>query len=322
VGVVRNALVLAVVVAAAAVSPAAIPGARSQTAIKLIIPYPPAGGADVLARVLVNQIEDMHGPTMVVENRPGAGTMIGTEDVVRATPDGNTLLLTNNALLLVPHLRKVDYDPLSSLEPICNVASTPNIVIVNSASPYRSLGDLLGAARAKPGALTFGASIGALSQVTYEMLLHRANLQMTLVPFTGTAPEVEAVYAGQIDTAFVDYPPAQGLLQSGKLRALAAGSRTRIAWLPDVPTVSELGFPDFEIELWYGVFAPAHTAQQAVAQFAEWFSKAAQVPQVKSRLLTQGIDTMAVCGAPFADYLRQRFDEYGQVIRDANIRAE
>ncbi|MGD0023805.1 MAG: tripartite tricarboxylate transporter substrate binding protein [Xanthobacteraceae bacterium] len=322
----RKTAPLAACVAAAAVALCflAISGAWSQPArtIKIIVPYPPGGGADVLARVLANEIGNMHGPTMVVENRPGAGTMIGTEDVVRATPDGNTLLLSNNALLLVPHLRKLDFDPLSSLEPICSVASTPMIAIVNSESPYHTLDDLLSAARAKPGALTFGASIGALSHVTYEMLLHRANLRMTLVPYTGTPPEVDAVLGGHIDTAFVDYPPAAGLLQSGKLRALATGSRARVDWLPDVPTVSELGYKDFEIELWYGVFAPAHTPQQTVSKFAEWFANAAQVPQARSRLLTQGIDTSAVCGAAFASDLHKRFDEYGSVIHDANIKAE
>jgi len=314
----------AIALAAAAISLLTLSTASAQTAraVRLVNPYPPGGGADVLARVLVNQIGSMGGPTMVIENRPGAGTVIGTEDVVRAAPDGNTLLLTNNALLLTAHLRKLDYDPLSSLEPICSVGSTPTVVLVNSASPYHTLDDLIGAARAKPGALTFGANIGALSHVSYEMLMHRADFKMTLVPYSGTLPEVEAVFAGQIDTAFVDYPPAQGLLQAGKIKALASASRARVDWLPDIPTVSELGYKNFEVELWYGVFAPAHTPREITAKFADWFAKAAQQPQVRSQLLKDGIDTAAVCGAPFAAGLRKRFDEYGQVIREANIKAE
>ena len=150
----------------------------------------------MLARVVANAIGDMHGPTMIVENWPVAGTEIGTEDVVRAAPDGNTLLLTNNALLLVPHLRKVDYDPLYSLSPICSVASTPMIAIVNSASPYHTLDDLIGAARAKPGALTFGASIGALSHVTYEMLMHRANFRMSWSHLPARHPRSMRCWAG------------------------------------------------------------------------------------------------------------------------------
>src|ERR1700685_1833375 len=149
----RRAVVHAAVVAAAAalMSTSAWP----QTAIKLIVPYPPAGGADVLARVLVYQISNMGGPTFAVEDRPGAGTEIGTGAAVRAVPAGKTLLLTNNAFLLVPHLRKVDYDPMTSLEPICNLGSTPSFGIVNSASPYRTLDDLIAAGRAKPGQLIF-----------------------------------------------------------------------------------------------------------------------------------------------------------------------
>jgi tripartite-type tricarboxylate transporter receptor subunit TctC len=296
--------------------------AQSARAIKLINPYPPGGGADVLARVLVNEIGDLGGPTLVVENRPGAGTVIGTQDAVRAAPDGNTLLITNNALLLAPHMRKLDFDPLTGLEPICGVGSTPTVVIVNSASPYHTLSELIAAARQKAGGLTFGAGIGALSQVTYAMLMHRADFNMTLVPFTGTPPEVEAVFGGHVDTAFVDYPPAQGLLQAGKLRALATGSGTRTEWLPDVPTVSELGYPGFEIDLWYGVFAPAHTPSSFVAQMAGWLTKATRVPKVKTLLRTQGIATSGECGAPFAADLRKRFDEYGQVIRDAHIKTE
>ncbi|HTP92795.1 MAG TPA: tripartite tricarboxylate transporter substrate binding protein [Xanthobacteraceae bacterium] len=298
--------------------------ASSQTTrpVKLVIPYPPGGGADVLARVLVNAIGDMNGPTIVVENRPGAGTVIGTEDVVRADPDGNTLLLTNNALLLVPHLRKLDYDPLTSLEPICRVGSTPSFAIVNAASSYHTLDDLIGAARAKPGALTFGAGVGALSQITYEMLMHRAIFRMTMVPFTGTAPETNAVYAGQIDTAFVDYPPAAGLLRSGKLRALATSAIKRAEWLPDVPTVDESGYKGFQIDLWYGIFAPAHTAPQITSQFAQWFAKAADSPETRSKLAAPGIEAASVCGTPFVSYLHKSFDEYGDVIRDANIKAE
>lgn len=314
----------AVAGAVAATLVLAIPSAWSQTAraVRLIIPYPPSGGADILARVLVNAIGDMHGPTIVVEDRPGAGTVIGTEDVVRAAPDGNTILLTNNALLLTPHLRKLDYDPLTSLEPICKVGSTPSFAIVNSASPYHTLAELIDAGRAKPGDLTFGASIGALSHLTYEMLMHRANFRMTLVPYTGTAPEANAVFAGQIDTSFVDYPPAAGLLQTGKIRALATSSITRADWLPDVPTVDELGYKDFAIDLWYGLFAPAHTSPEVVSQFATWFAKAAELPQVKSQLRAAGIETASVCGAPFASYLHKAVDDYGEIIREANIKAE
>ncbi len=314
------------VVAATAAALAPISGARSESGrtIRIIVPYPPAGGADVVARVVANAIGNkLHGPTMVVENRAGAGTLIGTEDVVRAQPDGDTLLFTNNSLLLLPNLHKVDYDPFSSLEPICNVATTPTVVLVNSASPYRTLGDLVAAARAKPGGLTFGASPGALSHVSYEMLLHRAGIRMTLVPFNGTPPQINALLGQQIDTAFVDYPSAEGLVKTGKLRILASASPARIDWMPDVPTLIESGYKDFEIELWYGAFAPAHTPQQAIARLTDWITKAVQVPAVRSRLVGEGINPVAgACGAPFVSYLHKQYKEFGRAIREANIKVE
>jgi tripartite-type tricarboxylate transporter receptor subunit TctC len=296
--------------------------AWSEQAIRAIIPYPPGGGADVVARIMADAIGNMHGPTIVVENRPGAGTVIGTRDVVRAKPDGNTLLITNNAVAIVPHIRKLDFDTLSSLEPICIIATTPTVIIVSSTSPYRTLSDLLNTARAKPADLTFGATPGAKSHVDFDMILHPASIRMTLVPFSGTPPIVNAILGGQVDAAFVDYPAAAGLLQAVRLRALAAGSRARIEWLPDVPTVSEAGFGDFEMEVWYGLLAPAQAPQTTISQLAEWFTKAAQLPETRSRLAAQGMNPVGVCGAPFASHLRKQYDDYGRVIREANIKAE
>jgi tripartite-type tricarboxylate transporter receptor subunit TctC len=295
---------------------------ESTSAIKLVVPYPPGGGADVLARIVADAIGNLHGPTLVVMNRPGAGTMIGTEDVVRAKPDGNTLLMTNNAVAIFPHLRKLDYDPLASLEPLCSIATTPTIMIVSGTSSYRSINDLLSAARAKPGALSFGATPGAKSHVDFEIIRHGANLQMTLVPFSGTPPIVNAVLGGQVDSAFVDYPAAAGLLQAGKLRALAAGSRGRIEQLPDVPTVSEAGFGDFDMEVWYALMAPAQTPRPILSQLAEWFGKAVKLPQTRSRLAVQGMNPVGVCGAPSISHLRKLYEDYGRLIGEANIKTE
>jgi tripartite-type tricarboxylate transporter receptor subunit TctC len=298
------------------------PGASSERAIRVIVPYPPGGGADVVARIMADAIGNMQGPTIVVENRPGAGTVIGTRDVVRAKPDGNTLLMANNAVAIVPHIRKLDYDTLSSLESICIIATTPAVIIVSSASPYRTLNDLLSTARAKPGDLTFGAASGAKSHVEFEMILHSAGIRMTLVPFSGTPPIVNAILGGQVDAAFVDYPAAAGLLQASRLRALAAGSRARMEWLPDVPTVSEAGLGDFDMDVWYGLLAPAQAPQSIISQLAEWFSKAVKRPETRSRLAAQGMNPVDVCGAPFAAYLRKQYDDYGRGIREANIKAE
>jgi len=295
---------------------------QSASAVKIVVPYPPGGGADVLARIMADAIGTLHGPPMVVFNRPGAGTMIGTEDVVRAKPDGNTLLISNNAIAIFPHMRKLDYDPLSSLEPVCGIATTPTVMIVSGASPYRSVNELIDAARAKPGVLTFGATPGAKSNIDFEMIRHPSGVQMTLVPFSGTPPIVNAVLGGQVDAAFVDYPAAAGLLQAGKLRALAAGSRRRVELLPAVPTVNEAGFGDFDMEVWYGLLAPAHTAQPTLSGLADWFNKAVNLPETRSRLAIQGMSPLGVCGAPSALHLRKLYEDYGRFIAATDIKAE
>jgi tripartite-type tricarboxylate transporter receptor subunit TctC len=300
------------------------PQAWSQTArtIRLIVPFPPGGAIDVLSRIVAEEVGRERGPTIVIENRPGAGTEIGTEAVVRAPPDGNTLLMGSDALVTLSHFRKTSYDPLTDLVPICSLASTPTVVVVNSGSPFRTLSDLIHAAQARPDSLTYGSAPGSAVHVGFAMLAHAANIKMTFVPFGGTLPAVNALLGEHIDAAMVDYPSAIGQLRAGSLRALATGARQRIEGLPEVPTVAESGFQGYELELWYGPFAPAKTSGESIAQLAASFSQAMQAPEVKAKLALQQISPMVTCGADFAAFLRKRFDVFGRAIRDANIKAE
>ena len=312
--------------AAAAAFGSAMTGwnAFSQEArtIKIIVPFPPGGGIDVLARLMAEQIGRTQSVTVVVENRPGAGTVIGSEAVFRAKPDGNTVLIDNNSFVITPHLHKVDYDPMSGFAPICNIATTPTVIAVNSASPYRTLADLFDAARAKPGELTYGSAPGSVLNVGFEMLARMANFRMTFVPFGGTAPAVSAVLGEHIVVAHVDYPAAASHIQAGKLRALATGSGRRIAALPKVPTVAEVGYKDYELDLWYGMFAPAKTPDDAISQLAGWFSQSVQAPEIKSKLAAQGIDLGVTCGAEFVADLRKQYDVFGSAVREANIKSQ
>ena len=288
--------------------------------IKLVVPYPPAGGIDVLARILADEVSRAQGQSFVIENRPGAGTEIGTEVVARAAPDGKTLLINNNAIVILPHLRKVNYNLRTDFTPICNAASTPTVMVVNSASPYRSLQDIVRAARAKPGELTYGSAPAGLMNVAFEMLARQGDFKVTFVPFGGTPPAINAVLGDHITLSFVDYPAAAAQIQAGKLRAVATGSRARLAELPDVPTIAESGFPDYEIEVWYALFAPAKTPNDIVSRVAAWFSQAAQAPAVRAKLAAQGLHPLSQCGADFAAYLGSEDDKFGRAIRDANIK--
>jgi tripartite-type tricarboxylate transporter receptor subunit TctC len=294
---------------------------QSAHVTKIMVPFAPGGGIDVVARIVAQQVGELAGPVMVVENRPGGGTVLATEDVLRAAPDGGTLLFNNNSFAIAPQFRKVDYDPLS-LTAVCKIATTPTVIIVNANSPYRTLGDLIAAARSKPGALTFGAVAGAVMQIGFEMFQRAAGMHLTFVPYNGTLPEVTAILAGQIDAALLDYPVAAGQIQAQKIRALAVGSAQRASFLPDVPTMAESGFKGYELELWYGMFAPANTPASVTLPLAGWFDKAVHAPQTVAKLADQGVAPSAQCGGDFASYVRDQYQRYGRIIRDANIKAD
>jgi tripartite-type tricarboxylate transporter receptor subunit TctC len=318
------AVAAALMLASVLLIEAGVSGAWSQPAgtIKLLVPYPPGGGIDAVARIVAEQVGRTQGPTMVIENRPGAGTEIGTQVVVRSPPDGNTLLVNNAALLLLPLQRKVDYDPFADLAPICNLASTPNVLVVNGNSRFKTLDDFVRAARSEPGGLTYGSAPGGVANVAFEMLAHLANIRLTFVPFGGTAPAVNALLGEHIDAAMVDYPAAAGQVRAGKLRALTITSRQRLQALADVPTAEELGYKDYEVEVWYGTFAPAGTPPETISRLGTWFSRAVQAPEVRAKLDAQQIRPVATCGAEFAAYLRKQSDEFGRAIRESNIRSE
>lgn len=290
--------------------------------VKIVVPLPPGGAGDILARLLAEQLGRMQGPNVVIENRPGAGSIIGSEAVARADADGRTLLMNAPYLLIGPQVRKVSYDPLTSFEPVCYLVSSPGIIVVNSASPYRTLADFLDAARAKPGALTL-ASVGPATaqHIGFERLKRAANVNMTYVPYGGGAPAINALLGGHITAVFAEYAPLAEHIKAGTLRALATSSRTRIEPLPELPTIAESGFKDFEVDLWWSLFAPAKTPKEVVAQLAQSFTAAMQIPEVRAKLVAQGFSPVGMCGADFAALLRRQYEEYGRVIREANIKA-
>jgi tripartite-type tricarboxylate transporter receptor subunit TctC len=307
-----HALILAVVTVA--------PGARAQTAIKIVVPAPAGGADDIVARVLTEQVGRAHGQTIVVENRPGAGTIIGTEAVARAAPEGGTLLITAPYLVIAPHMRKVNFDPLTSFEPICHLVSSPGVIVVNSASPHRTLADFVTAARAKPGELMFaGAGPGTVQQIGFEMLKRAADVNITFVPYPGGAPAITALLGGHVTAVFAEYAPLAEHIKAGRLRAIATTTRARIDALPDVATVAE-SYQDYEVDFWWGLFAPAKTPKQAVAQVADWFTTAMRVPEINAKLVAQGFVPVATCGADFGAAFRQQYERYGRVIREANIK--
>jgi tripartite-type tricarboxylate transporter receptor subunit TctC len=299
--------------------------ATSQTTrtLKIVVPVPPGGAGDILARQLAEQVGHAQGASVITENRPGAGTVIGTESVARAAPDGNTLLLNAPYMLISPQLRKVNYDPLTSFEPICYLVSSPGIIVVNGTSPYRTLADLIDAARTKPGELTL-ASVGpgTAQHIGFEMLKRAADVNLTYVPYAGGAPAINALLGGHVTSVFAEYAPLAGHLKAGMLRAIATSARKRIEPLPHLPTVAESGYRDYEVDLWWGLFAPARTPKETLSQLAHWFTEALRAPEIKVKLAAQGFSSVAMCGPEFGALLRKQYDDYGRIIHEANIRAE
>jgi tripartite-type tricarboxylate transporter receptor subunit TctC len=296
--------------------------AQTARTIKLIVPSPPGGSSDVLARLLAEQVSRAKGPTIVIENRPGAGTLIGTEAVARAAPDGGTILLAQTPFIINALLRKVNYDPLTSFEPICNLVNEYTVIVVNGTSPYHTLGDLIGAARAKPSELT-GASLPAsVSQFVFDTLKRAANVDMTHVPFPGQAPAINALLGGHVTFIVSPYSGVSEQLKAGRLRALATPSQTRIEVLPDVPTIAESGFSALDGDIWNGLVAPAKTPKEEISQLIGWFAAALRVPEVGEKLAGLGQHPLALCGADFGAFIRKQYDDYGRAIREANIKSE
>ena len=317
----RLAAMLIAAIALALMGTAAWP--QSNRTIKIILPFAPGGPAYNAIRILGQQISATGGPTIVVEPHPGAGTAIGTELVATATPDGNTLGIISNSFVLLPQTRKVNYDPLTDFAPICDLVDFPPLIVVNSESPYHTLGDLIAAARAQPGILTL-ASIGpaTVSHLTVERLKLRAKVDIIFVPYPGYSPGIEALLGSHVTAALADYSSLVEHIKAGKLRALATTMPARIDQLPDVPTVAESGYKDFVAEFFVGLIAPAKTPKGTVSQIAAMFTTAMQPPDIKAKLAALGLFPNGTCGADFGAILHKDYEEYGRVIREANIKME
>jgi tripartite-type tricarboxylate transporter receptor subunit TctC len=298
-------------------------GAWSQMtrAIKIVVPVSPGGALDTVARLLGEQIRHAQGVTMLVENRSGAGGAIAAEAVSRAAPDGNTLMMVSPDLLATSQLRKLNYD--LRLEPVCYLVSVPNVIAVNGASSYWTLADLLNAARAQPGALTL-ASVGPGSslQIAFEKLKRAANVEMIFVSYPGGAPAISALLGEHVTSVLAAYSTVAGQLSSAKLRVIAVATNTRIKPLPDVPTIAESGYKGYQLDFWLGLVAPTKTPKETTSRLAGWFTAAVQAPEVKAKLVAQGMYPAVTCGADFTAFLRIQYDDFGRVIHEANIKAE
>jgi len=293
--------------------------------MRIIVPFTPGGSTDILARAIAPKLGAALGQNVIVENRPGAGGSLGAAEVAKSDPDGSTLLMGHIGTLAVnPSMYpRLPYDPNRSFVPVAYVARVPNVLAVSAASPLKTLKDLVEAARAKPGTLSYSSGgNGSAAHITFEYLKLKAGLFMLHIPYRGTAPSVTDVIAGQVNCTFTGAPAVLPLVKSRRLRALAVSSSRRLAAVPDVPTVAESGYPGFEADQWYGLVAPAGTPAALVARLNAEVNKALAMPEVAQQLTVEGATAVPGTPAAFGDLIRREIVRWAEVVKAGNIKPE
>jgi tripartite-type tricarboxylate transporter receptor subunit TctC len=289
--------------------------------IKIIVPYTPGSGPDIISRLLGEQIGKSGSQTVLVENRPGGGTVIGTEAAARSEPDGNTVLLVANGFVVNAAQKKGNYT-LASFEPVCYLASTPMPLVVQSSSPWKTVQEMVDYAKANPGKFTFASGGPNTSlHVAIEVLKMATKIDTNYVPYGGSGPAINALVGGHVQAVWADYPTVVGHIKNGTLRALATTSAKRIDELPGVPTLTETGITKYEAEIFYGLVAPAKTPPDALKRVSDMFSAAMNAPDVQPKLPQQGLFKVNSCGAPFGEFLRNITADYERVTQAAGMKA-
>ncbi len=291
--------------------------------VRWIVPYAPGGNTDMIARVVGARLSDGIGQPVLVENRPGAATLLGSEFVARSAPDGYTILLaTSTTLAINPHLyRKLPYDPVRDFAPLALIARTPMVLVVHPALPVKSIRDLVALARSQPGQLAYGsAGTGSPSFMSMEMLKTATKIALIEVPYKGSGPADIDLLGGQISMMFQN--TALNYVKAGRLRALAHTGEKRMAVAPEIPTLVELGFGSLVFYSWQGVVAPARTPADVVARLNTEINRAARLPEVVSRVTADGAEMLGGPAAAFGEYIKAEITRFGQVIREAGVKPE
>jgi len=294
-----------------------------QRPIRLVVGFTPGGGVDINARLLAGKLSEILGQQVVVENKPGAGTNIANEFVAKATPDGHTLLINTAAVAINMSLYKnPPFNTLRDFVPVSIFSESQNIMVVNAGKPFRSAADVVSAARAKPGALTYAsAGAGSTQHLTAEQFKLKTKTDILHIPYKGSAPALTALMSGEVDMVFINVPAILPHVKSGRLRPVAAAGARRTELMPDVPTLREGGVEVNET-VWYGVFAPAGTPREIVSTLAAAIARAARMPDIKQKLLDQGAEPVGNSPEEFSAIVREEVAKWSEVIRAAGIKPE
>jgi tripartite-type tricarboxylate transporter receptor subunit TctC len=293
-------------------------------AVRFIVPYPPGGGTDVIARILQQRLSEALGQTIVIENRGGAGGALGTEAAAHAAPDGYTFLFTLSSHTINPLLYKLNYDVERDFTPVTLIVSVPQLIATQPGAPIKTMQDVVAMAKAQPGTLNF-ASVGngTPSHIAGELLKLKTGIDIVHIPYKGGGPAVADALGGQVSMAIVTMPAAISHVRAGKLRALAVTTLKRNPGAPEIPTVAEaLKIPDYEVDSWYAMFAPAKTPPAIVARMQQEVARTIQLPDVKQKLLEQGGDTVGSTPEHLERVVKAELRKWAEVIHAAKIKVD
>ena len=293
--------------------------------VRMIVPFPPGGGNDTMARTVGQKLSEAFGQQVVIDNRGGAGGNIGAEIAARAAPDGYTLFLGGTGSHGTnPNLHaKLPYDPVKDFAPISLIASAPLLVVVPPSLPVRSINELIQLAKARPGQLNFASSgTGTIAHLAAELLNSMANIKIQHVPYKGTGPALTDLLSGQVQLMFNSAVSMLPQVRGGKLRAIAMTGTKRLAAMPDLPTVAESGVPGYEAASWYGVLAPARTQRAIVDTLNREIVKITRIPELRERLAADGAEPAGTSPEEFAAHIKRELARWAKVIAQAHIRPE
>jgi tripartite-type tricarboxylate transporter receptor subunit TctC len=317
-------LLCAQIALGAASAPAAAQSGYPARPIRFVVPSAPGGGTDITARVVAPKLSEYLGQQVVVENRPGAGTMIGGEMVARAAPDGYTLLVGISTLAINPAMYlKVSYDALRDFAPITQLVTTANMLVVHPSLPARSVKELIAFTRTRPGQIHYAsAGVGTNPHLSVELFLSMAGLKMVHVPYRGSGQGIVDVLAGHVPVMTPSIPTALPHTKGGRLRGLGVTGSTRSGAAPQVPTIAEAGLPGYEATQWFGVLAPAATPRDIITRLHAEITRALRDNEVRGRLAAEGAEAVGSKPEEFAAYLRAETLKWAKVVKDAGIKPE
>lgn len=292
--------------------------------IKLIVPFPPGGPNDIIARVVGQKMSDILGQPVVIDNRGGGGGTVGTDALAKSAPDGYTVAVTSaGALVISPSMQKVAYDTLKELQPITLVAKVPEMLVVATNVPANNMQELVALAKKDPGKLNFASSgPGSLPHLAGELFKLTAKIDIVHVPYRGAAPAVNDLLAQQVQMVFLDLPVLLPQVNAGKLRPIAIGAPERAVTVKDVPTTTEVGMPDLQTENWYGMVAPKGTPPEVVAILNKAAVEAMRDPAVKQKLSDQGAILVGDTREEFREFMARDMAKWAKVIKDAGVQTE